>query len=108
MNKKMRELYLKIEQKTLMAKGFLEEGENKDLTKAESLLNEVDVLKKEFELEKKRFELEKEENTPSDKDLSKKYGVDSKNTFRITDKAIYPGERYKRSFYESEKKFRFW
>lgn len=57
MNKKMRELYLKIEQKTLMAKGFLEEGENKDLTKAESLLNEVDVLKKEFELEKKRFEL---------------------------------------------------
>lgn len=53
MNKKMRELYLKIEQKTLMAKGFLEEGENKDLTKAESLLNEVDVLKKEFELEKK-------------------------------------------------------
>ena len=103
MNKKMRELYLKIEQKTLMAKGFLEEGENKDLTKAESLLNEVDVLKKEFELEKKRFELEKEENTPSDKDLSKKYGVDSKNTFRITDKAIYPGERYKRSFYESEK-----
>ena len=46
MNKKMRELYNRIEQKTLMAKGFMEEGENKDLVKAESLLNEVDELQR--------------------------------------------------------------
>ena len=56
MNKKMRELYNRIEQKTLMAKGFMEEGENKDLVKAESLLNEVDELQKEFNLEKRVYE----------------------------------------------------
>lgn len=107
MNRKLRELYSKIEEKTLMAKSFMEEGENKDLGRAESLLNEADELKKEFEIEKKRYELAKELNTPSDEELNKKYGRDLKNTFRITDKAIYPGERYKRSFYESEKSLDF-
>ena len=107
MNKKMRELYSKIEQKTLMAKGFMEEGENKDLGRAESLLNEADELKKEFEIEKKRFKLEKELNAPSDEEINKKHGSGSKNTFRVTDKAIYPGERYKRDSYESEKSLDF-
>lgn len=72
MNKKMRELYSKIEQKTLMAKGFMEEGENKDLAKAESLLNEVDELKKEFELEKRLYESAKNNNTPTEDELQKK------------------------------------
>lgn len=72
MNKKMRELYNRIEQKTLMAKGFMEEGENKDLVKAESLLNEVDELQKEFNLEKRVYESEKNNNTPTDNELENK------------------------------------
>lgn len=60
MNKKMRELLAKIEEKTAQAKGFLEEGENKDVTKATALLDEADALKAEFEAEKRLYEAEKE------------------------------------------------
>ena len=51
MNKKMRELQDKIQQKTNEAKGYMVEGEGRDLSKAEALFNEVDDLQKEFDLE---------------------------------------------------------
>lgn len=50
MTKKMRELQALIQQKHAEAKGFMD-GENKDLAKAEALLNEADELQKEFDLE---------------------------------------------------------
>lgn len=72
MNKKMREIFAKMEQKRLMAKGFMEEGENKDLAKAEALLNEADELQKEFDLEKRIYESEKSKNTPDEGEIEKK------------------------------------
>lgn len=50
MNKKMRELQALITSKTAEAKGFMD-GENKDITKANTILDEVDALQKEFETE---------------------------------------------------------
>lgn len=76
MNKKMREIFAKIEQKRLMAKGFMEEGENKDLAKAEALLNEIDELQKEFDLEKRIYEAEKSKNTPDEGEIEKKNNND--------------------------------
>lgn len=49
MNKRMRELQTMILEKSKEAKGYTE-GENKDIEKAASLLDEVDVLQKEFEV----------------------------------------------------------
>lgn len=59
MNKKMRELLAKIEQKRLIAKGYMD-GETKDLEKAATALDEIDSLQKEFDLEKRMFEAEKD------------------------------------------------
>lgn len=50
MTKRMRELQAQIQQKHQEAQGYMAEGENKDLTKAEALLNEADELQKEFDL----------------------------------------------------------
>lgn len=58
MNKKMRELMAQIQEKTLQAKAFME-GENKDVVKANELMDQVDALTKELETEKKIFEAEK-------------------------------------------------
>ena len=58
MNKKMREILAKIQSKTAEAKNFME-GENKDVAKANALMDEVDALQKEFETEKRVFEAEK-------------------------------------------------
>lgn len=58
MNKKMRELLTKIQEKTIQAKAFMD-GENKDIEKANGLMDEVDALQKEFETEKRLFEAEK-------------------------------------------------
>ena len=58
MNKRMRELLAKIQEKTLQAKAFME-GENKDVEKATGLMDEVDSLQKEFETEKRLYEAEK-------------------------------------------------
>ena len=49
MNKRMRELQNLIMQKSKEAQGFMD-GENKDLEKAEALLDEIDALQKEFDL----------------------------------------------------------
>ena len=60
MNKRMREILAEIEAKTAEAKGFMS-GENKDVTKANALMDEVDTLKAEYEAEKRIFEAEKGE-----------------------------------------------
>ena len=56
MNKKMRELQQQIAQKAAEAKGYTE-GENKDIAKAQALLDEITELEKELnvlvELEKR-------------------------------------------------------
>lgn len=70
MNKKMRELLNKIEEKTTLAKSFMSE-ENKDVDKANALLDEIDSLQKEYETEKKLFELSKKANTPTDEEIEK-------------------------------------
>lgn len=58
MTKRMRELQNAIVAKTAEAKSFMD-GENKDLTKVEALLNEVDALQKEFDLEARMETAEK-------------------------------------------------
>ena len=52
MNKRMRELQAQITAKTAEAKSFMD-GENKDIVKANGLLDEVDALQKEFETEER-------------------------------------------------------
>ena len=52
MNKRMRELQAQITAKTTEAKSFMD-GENKDIVKANSLLDEVDALQKEFDTEER-------------------------------------------------------
>lgn len=51
MNKRMREIQTQIVSKTAEAKSFMAEGENKDVNKANALLDEVDNLQKEFDTE---------------------------------------------------------
>lgn len=71
MNKKMRELYAKIEKKRNLSKSFMED-ENKDIEKAMQYMDEAEALVKEFQAEKRLFEMEKEQNTPDDDELEKK------------------------------------
>lgn len=52
MNKKMRELQALIASKTVEAKGFMD-GENKDIVKANAILDEIDNLQKEFDTEER-------------------------------------------------------
>ena len=66
MNKKMREILAKIEEKTKQARAFMD-GENKDVAKASALLDEVADLKKEYETEKRLYEAEKIDNVPEEK-----------------------------------------
>ncbi len=70
MNKKMRELLAKIENKRELAKGYTE-GENKDLEKAKEILNEIDKLQEEYEIEKRLFESEKESAKLNEEDVAK-------------------------------------
>ena len=58
MNKRMRELQTLITAKTAEAKSFME-GENKDIVKANSILDEVDALQKEFETEERMLKASK-------------------------------------------------
>ena len=67
MNKKMRELLAKIENKQNLAKGYME-GENKDVAKAKEILDEIKLLKEEYEVEKAIFESEKETNKLNETD----------------------------------------
>lgn len=58
MNKRMREILAEIEAKTAEAKSFMS-GANKDVTKANALMDEVDALKAEYNAEKRIYEEEK-------------------------------------------------
>nr|DAN95230.1 MAG TPA: major capsid protein [Caudoviricetes sp.] len=80
MNKKMRELLNKIAQKRMMAKGFMEDGENKDLEKAAALMDEADELQKEYDLEARMYEAEKEDNTPSEEEIAEKKEKEKEET----------------------------
>ena len=60
MNKRMREILTLIQEKTAEAKGFMS-GENKDVAKANSIMDEVVELKSEYETEKRIYEAEKAE-----------------------------------------------
>lgn len=71
MNKKMRELLAKIEEKKALAKAFMSE-ENKDVEKATKALDEIEALTKEYETEKRLFEMTKEENKPTEKEVETK------------------------------------
>ncbi len=51
MNKKMREIKAQITELTETAKGYLAEGEGRDLAKAEETLDKIDALQKEYDLE---------------------------------------------------------
>ena len=81
MNKRMRELLAKIETKQKEARSFMD-GENKDVTKATTLLDECDSLKAEFEAEKRLFEAEKAEVEPeAEKKVEEKKEADSVKAF---------------------------
>lgn len=69
MNKKMRELMAQIQAKTMEAKTFME-GENKDINKANELMDQVDALKAEYDAEKRLFDMDKDVNGPSEKDIA--------------------------------------
>lgn len=71
MNKKMKEILAKIEEKTALANGYME-GENKDVEKATEIIGEIKALKAEYEAAKALYELDKEKNTPTDETLDKK------------------------------------
>ena len=58
MNKRMREIQSAIVSKTAEAKGFMS-GENKDLDKANAIMDEVDSLQKEFDTEERLEKLNK-------------------------------------------------
>lgn len=60
MNKRMREILAQIETKTAEAKSFMS-GENKDVAKANSIMDEVVELRKEYDTEKRIFEAEKDQ-----------------------------------------------
>ena len=89
MNKKMRELLNKIAQKRMMAKGFMEEGENKDLEKAAALMDEADELQKEYDLEARMYAAEKEDNTPTEEEVKEEEEKkEEKNSIKAVADAI--------------------
>ena len=101
MNKKMREILAKIQEKTAEAKGYMVEGENKDVAKATAIMDEVDTLKAEYETEKRIFEAEKAEGAPSEEQVEakaqekavdpvEKFGRDARAGFRL-DKTMNEG-----------------
>ena len=53
MNKKMREIRTKIDEKIGLAKSLTEDGENKDVAKAADIVKEIEALENEFTIEEK-------------------------------------------------------
>ena len=88
MNKKMRELMAKIQEKTNEAKAFMD-GENKDVAKANEIMDQVDALKAEYEAEKRIYEMEKESNTPDSNEIeAQKKQKDESNAVAKFAKAV--------------------
>ena len=59
MTKRMRQLQAEIVEQKELVKGFMSDGEGRDLEKAEAALNKIDELQKEFDLEKRAEDAEK-------------------------------------------------
>lgn len=97
MNKELRELLEKFNNKMAMAKSFMEDGENKDIDKAAKLMDEADEIKKEFDLKKRLYEQEKEKNTPTEEELEEKKAkekeVQNKNKEKDSVKAFADAAR---------------
>lgn len=79
MNKRMRELIASMEAKQKEAKSFLE-GEEKDLAKAETLLNEIEDMQKEYDLLERTMKMEKS-NVDADEVIEEKKAADSTKAF---------------------------
>lgn len=79
MNKRMRELQALITSKTAEAKSFMD-GENKDIVKANSILDEVDTLQKEFDTEDRILKASKA-GVPVEEPKSEEPAVDSIKAF---------------------------
>lgn len=91
MTKEMRAILDKIEEKTAQAKAFMADGENKDVSKAKSILDEVKSLKAEYETLKEIEGLEKSKvaekapatHTNENKvDAIKAFANDARNGFK--------------------------
>lgn len=93
MNKRMREILAQIEAKTAEAKSFMS-GENKDVTKANAIMDEVDILKTEYNTEKRIYDEEKAASAPTDTEIEtkakekevdsvSKFGRDAREGFRL-------------------------
>ncbi len=88
LNKKMRELREQMNAKAAQAKALLSD-ENKDVSKATALLDEVDELQKEFDAEKRLFEMEQAEaGEAAGKQLGEKKDADSTKKFASTVRAM--------------------
>lgn len=82
LNKKMKQIREQINNKTVLAKSFLEDGENKDVDKAAQLLDEVDALEKEYTAEERLFKHEQQEAQELlDKQFKEKEKSDSTEKF---------------------------
>lgn len=92
MNKKMREILAKIQEKTAMAKAFMADGENKDVAKATAIMDEVDVLKSEYETEKRIFEAEKAEGAPAETQVEEKKVENAVTKFAKAVRSIIQGK----------------
>lgn len=79
MNKRMRELQALIASKTAEAKGFMD-GENKDIVKANEILDEVDKLQKEFDTEERILKASKA-GVPTEPPAPAEPAVDSIKAF---------------------------
>lgn len=82
MNKKMREIYAKIQSKTEELRKFIDE---KSIDKAQSVKSELDELNREFELEKTAFEAEKNINAPGLKELGGPTGEPAEGAHKGSD-----------------------
>lgn len=101
MNKEMRDLLAKIEEKTVQAKAFMS-GDNKDVAKANELMDEADALRAEYETAKRVYEAEKANGAidatevlePTQdvqpKSAFEKFGADAKLGFNL-DKTMNEG-----------------
>lgn len=92
MNKKMREILAKIQEKTAQAKAFMTEGENKDVAKANAIMDEVDTLKAEYETEKRIYEAEKAE-VPAEEIVENKKNETAVSKFAKAVRDIIAGKR---------------
>ncbi len=79
MNKRMRELQAQIANKTAEAKSFMD-GENKDIAKANAILDEADALQKEFDTEERILKAGKA-SVPVEEPKTEEPTVDSVKSF---------------------------